>query len=580
MKLRFYFVALVCLCGGLVFANRLGARFSAQPASQKTASWPLQQTSGDFTLSLNKAAWCYPSSIASGAARFVGEDVAGLGLWFTVKSSRAKSPESGANLVKSVQSVRLFSDDLTDGKSDFELFPKAGAAWNAEVNPRAQSVGVEFEMLDPAAPPNASGAWTSPLNFAGLPLPQGEGKILTLNRSLQTPHGTRVTIEKAVRRAGRLVFVLRLYPPASVPDMQAEFGSDEFHTRPIVPVITDDTGKELSSAALEIESLDGLQTVRPDWEWPFTVKTAAPARNARTFNIALKVEESAPSLKQWQWFHTFRFEVPTAAIASLLPPTKGADVAVVKTPKLQATLESVKPDFGNLKLRFWWRDLQKPKFPDQKWRLSKLYGTGDFTLDTPEEVTPYPIFWHGNGTMPAPDENGEAVIALGGAPRPMTLRAEVEAVRERRCALDFNDLPLPAPAQTIVINREIMAPLGTKITLRQISHVAHSGPMAGFDELELENLRMSHHAGVLVIAFEIQHPQQAQAELNLAWARDEKGHERSQNTGTHKDPQKWLFDFGFPKGAQKLNLHLIAEETRKLGLTETVNFPEFKTPKS
>lgn len=561
-------------------------------------SWPLQQKSGGFTLSLNKAAWCHSSQVAVITGGRATEDISGLGLWFDVKSNQDSPPVPGKKLRDYVQSIKAISDAIPYGESNFEQFKERDTAWCGSVNPRAEKIGVAFELLDPAAPPDALGEWVQKISFTKVPLPKTDGKILKLNRVLATRHGTQVVLEKAALRDERLVFTMRLKPPVSIPDMKSKFVADEYNYKLVLPVISDDKGTNLSGAKLETEPIDKLEEDRPDWEWPVTVKTALPSAGAQTFNVEVKVKEAAPSLKQWQWFHMFHFDLPCREIKQLpyLSMWAGRDeLAVVEKPELRASLEAIKPDYGNWQFRFWWQDKQKPPaYPDQKWRLKKMFGLPSFSdVDNSGNVSAYPLFWKIDGTIPLPDESGQFVTIAGEKQQQkLTLTAQLEAVRFRRFAVDLTDIPIPAPGQSLLLNAEKTTPFGSKIRLLQIIYVNTRQPMHGLTENETDNLWLSRHAGFLAAIVEVERTTDCEMDMNYSRIEDEKGHDLDialdgLNIIQDSNPyvaasrtkiQRGIYSFAPVIDARRLNLHLICEETKSLNRSETIVFSEVKAP--
>jgi len=566
------------------------ARSGSKPSG--VIALPIEQTVGGVTVRVIKARWCDPGEVEPQELGKFATIRRGLGLWFEMPEPiPGVRPAPGQKLTDYIRSIKALGPWA---EHKFQFFPERRAAWCEDVDPRWKKFAVELEFLDPGAPPDAPGEWTHSLQFRNVPLPDKPNKPLAVNRVLTTPRGTRAILEKIALQPDekQLVIVLRLAPPTRVPDMLVNFVADEYHFLHVLPVITDDQGKDLTSARLETEPMDALTEYREDWEWPVTIKTAPlPSPGARTINVGIQVHEIAPSLKQPQWFRRFRFELATADIKQILrvtPWTGEEELALTNNAEIDAALEALTPHWDDFLARFWWRERPPAQAGAHlKWQLKKVTARDATGTEVKILSDPWPLLWKADGSIPPPHEQGAAII-LGAAPRDrkLSFRGHFRLARTARTVLDFAALPLPAPGETIKLNLVHRTVLGTRLVLRQISYLKARQKMPGLTELEVENLTLRRHAGALAFVFEWQARSNGEFNLSCVRANDEKGRDlnlRWQSQGIRlpgpagriQRPVVFRIVLGLlpPVGARRCNARFVMEEAFPTGRTATLKWP-------
>lgn len=573
--------AVLCL-GVLLSAFKSGA-------APEKPMFPMQQTVDGVTVRLERALWCHPS--------FMGEKdwptdnyTPGLGVWFEVRSPTMK-PAAGKTLAAAVRSIKA----VTPWRSvSAARFKKPTLAWCERVDPRASALAVEFEVLDPAAPPGATGEWDAPAQFKDVPLPTKVDVPLKINRTITTPRGTRVVLEQVALRVKekQMWLTLRALPSLSVPDLETKFVTDKYHYLDVLPVVYDDKGKNLA-ADLKTSPINQLAGDGDDWHGAVTIKTVLPSAGAKNFAVGVKVHESAPSLKQERWFRHFRFDLPAQHLGFQPGPMSGKGGDWVSKdaldangkPVVEGTLEAVMPNFGNHQVRFWWRDLNPLRDgSDRYWRIQKI-STSEGEMGPNSS---YPIYWKLDASPPAPSEYGEAMIFGGQDARRLNFNFTLEAVRTALDTLEFTDLPLPAPGQTEIINQTRTTKMGTRLTLRQISYLQNpkgQKKLPNLSENEVENLRInSDSAATLVLVFDKENNQSVkkmESELSLPKIYDEKGRELSQHWSALGlfTSNRIIFGVLPPVDTHRGIVRFDVRETQVLGPTATIAFEDVAVPK-
>lgn len=377
----------------------LGVSIMGQPlvAQERDTTVSASQTVNGVTLRLT-AGWITPGEMSAEFQKAPdhrkGEDPYGtehnakvLGMWYEVQTDDLKlRPARGNTWAQYISSLRATGPS---GEQLHWLIAGPQMGWWQNAKPSWRRTTVNFEMLDPAAPPGANGAFTETLEIEDVPLPAEIDKPLKVNRTLMTGRGTRLTLEQVMLTAQaenngevkqddtvqvRTVCFIR-----AAPQLPGVYGSLHQGWQNVI----DDQGRTLvfpkQKWVISYQSGSYRGYSSRSHEEPELIKLvvlAAPAAGAKSVDIPLGVREWAPSLKQPQWYRHFSFDLNPRAIPSGKRHFK--PLAVYQKGGLQVVLETFVPGItlDDFYAKLWIRSRQQQPGSNLEWIITG-YGTRD-----------------------------------------------------------------------------------------------------------------------------------------------------------------------------------------------------------
>ncbi len=549
------------------------------------------QTVRGVTVQLTRVKW---DSVEPGEAAFAFYKT--FHVSYRVETSAPLTLPAGKKLRDYITNVAAFTPD--GYPLDSSGAGPGSADWN-DVDPRWSLVAVDVEFVDPAAPPKATGRSVGPVTVSGIPVPAQTDVDTPTQAETTTPLGTRVIVEKVKispdAKGGRTTFALRVLPDPEAGDLVFNYSTDT--------QVRDDTGVDFSAGGGSGTSgpMTGPST--------FTVTVrGVPSPGAKTMRLTLDASETSEQLKQDDWYRHFHLVVPLRLLSAdarrpshALATVQGADVT--------ATLDSVGREWGRYRTRLVLKDRMDPGV---SWRVRGIRGkddNGNALLGTRGDED---FFWKTDGSPLAPGESGTEIYV--GAPgdtmgygdvqaappgaKMLSLTADVEAFREDYHLLDFPQLPIPAPGQTLDLNRRVEAAPGLYLVLRKVAAYSPAHPLpAGFLHPVRSSLAPPGPSGLAVILAEPPDPKgRTRFEFGLVAADDSTGrhlrpvHSQSDVPGDALqgaspppagDPARVrTFFFRTPaSSAQTWNLRMDHDQKIHLpGKRETITFPDVPAP--
>lgn len=505
------------------------ALLTVSAAAQQPISptFPVQKTQDGVTVQLQSARWAKRSDVFSGE-RQGGPADKGLAVTYRVLDNKASVvPQflgaDGAPLLN----LSMSTIGSADGSTVFA----------SSLDPRLPTITLNFEWLDPAAPPEASGSYSETLDFADVPVPAQADQPITVHRTSTTKHGTQVTLEKvAVRKRQpgdaaptETLFVLRCLPPPAVPDLYPNLNF-------AYPNLLDDTGKNLmknssygSSGEDALDHTPGSTTLDV---------ASVPSPQAKTLDVKISVQENAPSLRQEQWFRHLQFDLPLQSLPGREAEGPYLPLATAASGPVQSTLESLRaPSKGQYEARLWLPDgydLQNMALHDDAGNeYNAVEDTGYGT----------PLFWRMNGAPIQPGKRGHLLRLYGfnqkTAPAKLTLETDALPVRRVRHHFDLANLPLPKPGETLDLNRTIKDADGSRLLLRAIAYFTDQKPLPGVEAST--RAQMTPPFGLaLALQFQSASGDKATAQFECRQASDEQGHKLTGRNGLVASSGDWL----------------------------------------
>lgn len=457
----FALLACCALAGGM--AQALPAAFPQVPFSA-------QETSGDYTLHLTGARWARQTEFQPWWPAKTPEDKAKRVLFVAGQITAAASAAPPALLGDYTEAVAIGPQgQRLVGSHTRSEAPEQG--WTFE-NPDTHwdPVRLEFMLKEPSAPTGADGNISEQADLTGVPV-FGDVKVdHPFEKTLTTALGTKLVFSSlrydplppSLGNLRNLILDFTLVPPASAPDLTVDI-----NPQVVAPAIVDDLGDNLSNGNF----LCSPHYQPPHYQLRLTLIT--PPAAAKTLDLHLYINQSAPNLRKAALFHTFApVLLPKAAIGPAPRETAVPPVASVQGSGLRLTVESLTAGYsGNYYARLWIRDETPMKAKDpvgtKEWHISRAtlrnaqgteHDVSGFASLTNAQASHFetPLFWKLNGTPAQKNESGVDLNfqseMFQPVPKRLTLSLQLEQVMREYHALDFSDLPVPKPGQVLTVN--------------------------------------------------------------------------------------------------------------------------------
>ena len=444
---------------------------------------------------------------------------------------------------------------------------------------RRSSVPLEFEILDPKAPPNADGRFEEVVEFKNVPLPLKRDKILRIGRTLLTKQGTRVYLQAiavASRHKGyqifgitdRVLMSIRTLPPVKTPDMTADVRVD--YRNGFRGVNGEKLVKDYGNGWTGEDLLGNRDTATQDAQTLFL--DALPSIKARSANIRIAVSETAASLKQKKWFRRVRFQLPQnqlslGAIKSSRPVSiaDAGDVAV--TLSFFTKIDAYDYRAGIL--------LANKNGANWKWKIESATlndVNGQSSIDFGESG----LMWSKNGR---PVQAGEENIHLDfdslrvpgtTIPTPLSeIRLNLKAEKRQPRVVNFRNLPIPRGRQSLSVSRTVKFASGAWFTIRKIE----SGT---FDNAQ-QRIQSNEQPTKIAITFDSnsQADSESWVEYEKSVGVDNLGHDLRTKDTTRAS--QTLYFVPPPLKSKSFDLRLLLAEVTR-GPRKTVIFHSLPTP--
>lgn len=585
---------------------------SAVAAQAETRVLSRSSTVNGVTVRLTNTRWC---RLEEAGLRRIDQsqdtNTKGLAVWYEVESADPTiQPAAGRRPADYLTAITTLSEF---GRPLDQVWDKnRRIVWWAGVDPRWEKARIEFEFLDPAAPPEAAGQFEEVVEFKDVPLPTKPGESVVVDRSLTTPRGTRVFLEKVGLRVGpvaadlwrtgsvplregqhQVVFVVRWLPPLEAPDLHAHLGWGKTGRA------TEDKGMEWPRTGRGGSIMDLLDQ-RPGRESLYV--NTMPSPDARTVNIVLHVEERAPSLKQAKWFRRFNFDLNLREVESSRSAESAKPLATVEGANLTSMVEAIRPfPPRQYRARLWLRDRGNAGQTKREWRVKRLaarFGAGhDYAFER-ERLAAAPtwrLLWKYDGTPAAEDETGMEVHFVsssrrGPAPKKVDLEFEVDAFEKTQRTFNFEGLPLPKPGELIeILEKSAETASGGQLVLRKMSYFDDQHLLPGLEPDRQDALKP--YEG-LVLVFEYVPPvgRQVQTFFRCDTVRDDRGRSLDERRSTpaaqadalqkEKAAGIWWSALPLPPwpDSKTLGVQVRVIESIATDLRETIKFPEVPLP--
>ena len=473
----------------------------APPAANATPKAVLSQTIRGITVQISGVQW---NSFEPPNGLFTYHK--SLTFHYSVSADPPQQLPPGKSLLNYVTAVTLIAPDgstLSGGGGGYSSDASGAiteASKNAEnVDPRWPLVGVDIDVLDPAASVRASGRFAGPITILDIPVPSEIDKVTPVHAEAEAPLGTRIIVEKVLLSPKapdiKTTFVYRVIPDTAAPDLQ--FGASTNC------LVVDDTGNKIGSYGMagsgdmlplkDVLIKDALNPDSTGMIYDAGVN-AVPSPGAKTMRLTLDANESSELLKNEADYRHFHLQIPLATLfqgaGRAFPPLMARQQGQVA-----GTIDTLNLKESRYRLRLILRDRKNPHIQWEVRSIQATDDTGKQALGEPLTAAPFrhpgedDFLWEADGTALSPGDvarefyfGASCLPFLPGTAKPAaagTIRFSVnaQAAREQNHLLDFSKLPIPADGQTLTLNRTVTDAFGGHLVLQKIAAYSPEHPL-------------------------------------------------------------------------------------------------------
>ncbi len=314
------------------------------------------------------------------------------------------------------------------------------------VNPAWSNLILEFEILNPDAPPEARGVINSTLVFDHLPVPGAVGNSISVNRTQTTKLGTEINLEKVlgvhVGNGDYTQSELSWKAPANVPDLS----------------LTLSVG-EIVSGGQKWELFNGSGSANGNFI--STGRDTLGPAGVKEMDVTYKVKESALSLQDREWFSVLRVSLPVATLLEkTLPGVEAAQKEETsrvlaegqgnKVRVMAEYREGGMPNSGNGYIWIKGDDLGQ----HENWFIREISGTdekGEKPAFSSFNLGSY-LYWKADSSRVEPGEYAHPTMFLGKSkPTSVDLQVKLEKASRIEHASRLQDLPVPGTGKTLEV---------------------------------------------------------------------------------------------------------------------------------
>ncbi len=627
---------LTLLFAGTAHAQNLDERTNpTQKATTNAPTWlelspPLEQTVDGVRVRLRAICWCRANQLDIPDEQYLEQDDAlGLAVRYEVRGDAKTDGKMGTLTQAKIYGSSGAPNSALSPQSNIAPQGNGGVLFWTGANPRWKKAQLDLEWRGANQGENAQGKFSAPVEFE-VPVPNQTDVAQAATGQWKSVHGTQYLMRQTMVatkpfksatatfewQPGFYFSIQQKYPP-SVP------GSDAF------PDINEDQPEIIAVGAngeqteLKAEFGSGWtltdvfaskkngifdQGVRSNYTKPLPPGT-------KSVLIRFVARESSDAWRDENALQKFHFPLDLSRVP--LPPVDAAwrPIATARGQRLEVALDNWR-DFGKgFTARLMTRDVSHP---DDARRLWLLRGTG-FMFWSDFNPVEARVLGHedwkatagfrGVYKMPGLSQswwrpNAEPIVGSSNErdvtftkpssdtadTKAMTPPFAIEGTWDEWLAVEhdwtLDDLPIPQPGQSIVVNRELQGD-GARLVLRKLTAFDAEHPVPGTDA---EFLAERGHLDGIEATFEVVQTALPNARLDLdtfepkqgnqiVKMRDDRGRElRNFAHDGNKHPQ-WTATFTLPaRDAKTLSLHLTLTESALTGASETLTLRDLPQP--
>ncbi|HEX8464442.1 MAG TPA: hypothetical protein VF627_07470 [Abditibacterium sp.] len=487
------------------------------------------QIFGEFKVELMAGAWCRPKQFDSPRQRsFPTQN------WFDSSgfAGFAIQPRLTGRDGKVIKNPDFWSGTFS-GKNGIVGYgawrgDENGGIYFPGLNPYAKRGILKLDFPDPKRPPEADGSVQNLLRFEDLAYPAQVNTYLPVNKTFETPRGSKITLlgygryepglptsadGKRLAPAGIYLF-LRSVKASFPKGVRISQGNMKVGARNgnISAVDADDLDAIVGYYG-DLHEGKGLSS---DVENENMTHVFAVPDKPRPLHLQLQINEYHPSWRQAQFFPTFSFPIDVSRFPMPTRDAKFAPLATAKNADVEVALDLWQDRSDELNKPsylawFWTRDLKIKDDPSLRWIISGgatrpewYLGNEIKTSKLSDGGTVYraaPLGWNGGTWRFRPD--GSPILGseyrpaltfsadeLQGQPQKWDMSVEFAQWRLKKHIWSWKAVPVPPMGQKIAVNRVAISPTGMKIKLLNVASYDAAHQFAGIESgfgVTLEN---------------------------------------------------------------------------------------------
>jgi len=384
-------------------------------------------------------------------------------------SSIVLPPNKGA--VNFIQNSQAYDPDggifANGGGGSFGSGSPDASAYFDDVFGTWPNIEWDVDFADPQNLVLASGKYDGLINFVNVPLPAGATGSLAASTQAVSPLGTKVTLTNITidRTVNTTTMTFHAQPAPAAPDLT--FGCWTNLT------ITTDSGNKL----------DCSQKGPSNQVRDFTiVAPSVPAVTDKSLTIAMFINEHSSMLTQGYLRH-FHFKIPVASLSApgLWNNHNLQEASANNVDVAWEYNEKLSPDDRYATAHFLLKDKTDPTV---QWKIKSITGTNEVQAPVngrpspgvsvwPPDIFQQDAIWRLDGTPIADgeltqsmrlggvfDKTQSPVLAAFPPSKTLSVIVTAEAVKRITHVVRFPNIPIPAPGQSIEVNKTITEKYG------------------------------------------------------------------------------------------------------------------------
>ena len=599
------------------------------PPTWLQLSPPPEQTVSGVRVRLRAICWCRANQLDLPADQYVERnDPLGLAVRYEVVGDAATDGKRGTLTQAKIYGASGTPNSALSPQSNIAPNGNGGMMFWTGANPRWKTAQLDLEWRGADQSENAQGKYSAPVEFE-VPVPTQTDVAQAATGQWKSVHGTQYSMREVMvatkpfksatatfeRQPGFYFSIQQEYPPdapgsGAFPDLDEDqpeiiaVGADGTQTE-----LKSEVGGDWSSLDVFASEPNGLfdQGVRSNFTKPLPPGTVS-------VRIRFIARESSDDWRDESALQKFHFPLDLSRVP--LPPVDASwkPLATARGQQLEVALDNWRDVGGALTARLMTRDLAAPddarilwllrgsnisvwndrdaveaKIPERDDLKAAAGFEGVYTSTGPSQR------WWRPGGAPILGSSQERDVTFGkptagAAPLEIAAPLAIEGTWEKWLAVEhdwtLDDVPIPAPGQTLVVNRELKGD-GARLVLRKLTAFDAQHPVPG---TSAESLAGVGHPDGIEATFEVLQTALSGARLDIdifapkqgtqqIETRDDQGRKLSMSSYGPSGGSVWTATFTLPApDAKSLSMHLTLTESKLTGQSETLTMRDLPQP--
>ena len=600
------------------------------PPTWLQLSPPLEQTVDGVRVRLRAICWCRADQLDLPADQYVERDDAlGLAVRYEVVGDAATDGKRGTLTQAKIYGASGAPNSALSPQSNIAPNGNGGVMFWTGANPRWKTAQLDLEWRGADQSENAQGKYSAPVEFE-VPVPTQTDVAQAATGTWKSVHGTQYSMRQIMVatkpfktatgdfewQPGFYFSIQREYPPDAP-------GSDAFRDldedQPEVTAVDANGGQTEVKVEVSMGGWVPADILAPK-KWN-SIDSGMRSNNSKSLppgtvsvRIRFIAREASDDWRDESALQKFHFPLDLSRVP--LPPVDAdwKPLATARGQQLEVALDNWRDVGGALTARLMTRDLAAPddarilwllrgskisvwndrdaveaKLPERDDLKAAAGFEGVYTFTGPSQR------WWRPGGAPILGSSQERDVTFGkptagAAPLEIAAPMAIEGTWEKWLAVEhdwtLDDLPIPAPGQTLVVNRELQGD-GARLILRKLVAFDEKHPLPGEGG---EFLAQHGRPSGIEATFEVLQTALSGARLDIDTfapkqgtqrieTRDDQGRKLSMSSYGPSGGSIWTATFTLPaRDAKSLSLHLTLTESALTGASETLTLRDLPQP--